>query len=1064
MNNKKKIAFLTIALSAALVISACTQPQSSKEESSKVDETSLISLSSNNESSDLPSSSDSSSAQQSSSENSSSQQSSSENSSSQSSSSEETKMYTVTFMVDGVAVEVDEAEEGATATYNGATPTKTSSDPSIVYRFVGWDKDLNQPITADTVFNAVFSESHYANEVMIDDFESYEDTPSMMDEGWTALGYSNATQTWTDQTAAAVSLSTNSEDGKQSLRFSAWENGVGYKFAKIFDAGTYTNSANALQFKLMVPSINTVKVLLHARVTIGGTIQSPSFTYTLKPTSSDFVEYTIPLADDGWALWNEAGKSIKVCADWMGIHEDDLLKYMTRVEFYVQGNDNGSGLPYTAYLDSAKFVTVNNPAFTENENLKVYDRYTATLNDKTTLRLDVNNDGSAVASIIDLETPQSVNGTITRNGRDITFTSSVLTYNGTLTNGGALIKFKSATGAMATLVDDINLVGVQVVDNFEQYASDGKAYYQGNTDKAARSGCRGAYYSEYYAGSGSSDWGGSGWQLMGGDGSQLKLKQDAAGAHSGNNYLCLKHSKSLAMRYMQWGLLDGTSEQNAFRGSKFGFWAKSNGWVKSFKFYMYSQNAPTNANKDQYVKSFQFTEQAAIGEWKHYEIELNPNAVYYGFMVLIEKNYDLSANEAYLYVDDIEVYGANPYASYEAPVPEEPFALTPGLSYNAKINGLIQVFLNVKKDNNVTLSAPGLGLSVNGTYAIQDKDVTISLEGGVTYVVTASDDGVSLNFKSVTGTGSVAQALNNLSFNMLAYGDTAESYTDAGTMYYQGNTNEDIASGARGAYYCDYYTGSGTSPIGGAGWNLMGGSGDQLTLDKENAIEGSQSLKMKKSTAGGMRYIQWDLFKGTARALTGMNKFVVWLKNQATTETALKVYVFTEQQITASNQTTARVEKEITLDASQDWTAYTVELDPNATYYGYGIFLNAASATGWINVDNAMFYGADNDSSLNFYAKKDVTLTGNISAGEASIKFGNAGSASLTCAGLSADNVACTYSMNMNGANQEMTLTINDTVVVGTYAVSMTGNVTFTVTSATGSLAAYIPVGTVFAS
>jgi hypothetical protein len=213
-----------------------------------------------------------------------------------------------------------------------------------------------------------------------------------------------------------------------------------------------------------------------------------------------------------------------------------------------------------------------------------------------------------------------------------------------------------------------------------------------------------------------------------------------------------------------------------------------------------------------------------------------------------------------------------------------------------------------------------------------------------------------------------------------------------------------------------------------------------------------------------MRYIQWDLYKGTARAIKGANKFVVWLKNQATTDTVLKVYVYTAQQITPSNQTTARIAKDITLPASQDWTAYTVELDPNTTYYGYGIFLNAASATGWINVDNAMFYGVDNDSSLNFYAKKDTVLNGNIAAGEASIKFNGNGSASLTCAGLGADNVACTYSTNMNGANQEMTLVVNDTTIVGTYTVSIAGVVTFTVISATGSLAAYIPANTVFSN
>ena len=1053
MSNKKKFTFLSAGLIAMLILGACTQTPTSQSKSNRPNtDTSIIN---NSSSSDGSTSFPVSSSQN--------DTSSEEHSSSSSSSSiEVVTKHTVKFVVNGTTVQTTEVEDGEVAIYEGTAPTKSSSDPNVVYRFVGWDKDITQPITADTTFNAVFEEHTYANELMVDDFETYEDTPTMMDEGWVALAYSNATGTWTTETAAAVSLSSYSEEGNKSLRFDAWENGVGYKFAKLFEGGEFTNSGNALRFKLKVPSINTLKVLLHARVTIAGSVQSPSFTYTIKPTSSEFVEYTIPLAADGWALWNEAGKTIKTCAEWMGVHEDDILNYLTRIEFYVQGNDNGNGLPYAAFLDSVKFVTIDTPAYTEQENLTVADRYTATLTDGNILRVDINGN-NATASVINLETPITVNGTVAVNGKNFTFTSSALTYEATITNGGQLLKYKSATGQLASSTEDVDLLAVQVVDNYEQYATDGKAYYQSGA-KDERSGCRGAYYSEYYAGSGSSPWGGNGWQLMGGDGSQLKLKQDAAGAHSGNNYLCVKHAKDKAMRYMQWGLFDGTSEKNSFRGSKLGFWARSNGWVQTFKVYMYSQNAPTNATKDQYVKSYQFTETEAISNWKHYEIELNPNVVYYGFMILVEKNYSLSGNEAYLYIDDVEVYGANPYAHYEEPEPEAPFSFKTGLSYNAKINGLIQAILTPGANNTVTLSAPGLGLTVNGTYTVESKEVTMSLDGGVTYIVEASEDGYNLAFKSVNGTGTVAQALNGLSFDMFLYGDTAESYASAGTMYYQGNTDEKVASGARGAYYCDYYTGSGSSPLGGSGWNLMGGSGDQLTLDTDNYYEGKQSLKMKKSTAGAMRYIQWDLFKGTARPITGANKFVVYLKNQATTDTVMKVYVYTAQQINANNQTTARIAEDITLTANQDWTKYEIALDPTQTYYGYGVYLAGASAVGWINVDGAMFYGPDNDANLNFYAKKDLVLKGTTTAGEATLKFGENGDVVFTCEGLGTYNVTYKYSMNMNGANQELTITANGILVKGTYSVSITGAVTFTVTNAEGDIAPYLPVDTVFSN
>ena len=61
--------------------------------------------------------------------------------------------------------------------------------------------------------------------------------------------------------------------------------------------------------------------------------------------------------------------------------------------------------------------------------------------------------------------------------------------------------------------------------------------------------------------------------------------------------------------------------------------------------------------------------------------------------------------------DDIELYGASPYAVYEAPIP---FSLNVGAKYNAKINGLIQAFLDVKSASAVTLTAPGLNMTVNG--------------------------------------------------------------------------------------------------------------------------------------------------------------------------------------------------------------------------------------------------------------------------------------------------------------------------------------------------------------
>ena len=657
MKNKKTFTFLTTLLSAALLLGACNGTPASSNASSEQGESSSIIENSSSENNSSATSQESS------------QQGSS---SEQASSSQQVgSAHTVTFVVDGVTVQTSPVEDGELAVYQGETPTKQGSG-NIVYRFKGWDKDLTQPITADTVFTAVFEATEYASEIMVDDFESYTSPGRMKEAGWKAMAYDNGTGKWTTNTSVSVSLGYKSIEGNKALRFNSFENGVGYKFVKDIAPGEFKKSANALRFRLMVPSINKVKVLLKGEVEIEGTKQAPSFSYEFQPETSEYVEYTLPLSDDNWILWDDPTKTLHSVAGWTGVHEDDYLKYLTSIDFFIQGSDasyGGNGWPYAAFLDSVKFVTIDNPVASKVEEMGQYDRYTGKLADGHTLRVDIGANGAATAKIIDLATPQEIPGTVAINGTEITFTSAdggaSLKYVGRLTNAGQLIKFVSASGSYANAVSDMNLNAVQVVDNYEQYEIDGVSYHAGNnpTTKEERTGCRGAYYAEYYkGGDATSPWGGSGWSLMEGDGDQLKLVKDAAGAHSGNNYLSLKHNKGAAMRYMQWGLFDGTSEKNSFRGSKFSFWAKSNGWVKDFTMYMYSNNFPTNGNRNERVKKTQFIESEAIGEWKHYEIELNPYLVYYGFMVLIEKNYDTSANQAYLLIDDVEVYTANPYA------------------------------------------------------------------------------------------------------------------------------------------------------------------------------------------------------------------------------------------------------------------------------------------------------------------------------------------------------------------------------------------------------------------
>ena len=1049
MKNKTKFAFLTVALSAMLVLGAC-----GKTESSSVSPSESDSVVPSETSSQEPESSISSSIGESSSD--------SISSSEISSSSVVASKHTVTFMVDGVAVQTSQVEDGELAVYEGEEPVKAGDANASRYKFMGWDRDLSLPITADTIINAVFSA--YYDEVLIDDFESYDDSASMIDEGWVALAY--ASSGWTDDTKAAVSICTNAADGNKALRLDAWQNGMGYKAAKVFKPNEFTQPANALAFKIMTPQTAVIKVLLHGVATIGNTAQAFSFTYTIgKPISGDYVDYVIPFEDDNWQLWNKPGDSIKATAEWLGVEVDTILSLLTKIEFYFEGNDGVGGQPYITFIDSAKFITLDNPTFVQQDHVELRSIYTGTVASNNVLRVDIQEDGAATASIIDLEVPQTFNGNVTLEGREVTFTSSdngaTLQYKGRITNSGTLIKFESATGLLADAVLDMDLTAVQTVDNFEQYTSDGVAYYQGQMDKNARSGCRGAYYSEYYANSGSSEWGGDKWSLLGGDGSQLKLKQDPTGAHSGNNYLCLKNSQWNAIRYMQWGLFDGSSEQNSFRGNKLSFWARTYSYVPSFKVSCYSQTTPRNATKDSYVKQETFACSGPIGDWTHYEIELNPNYVYYGFLVFMEKN---QAADSYLYIDDVEIYGANPYARYEAPAPVVLPSILPGTTYHTAISGVVNTHLSFEANNVAYLFFGGYMFDGEGTYEINDREVTCNFnEGEVIYTATMSDDATELIYKSVSGTETqYVNALKNANFTIMDYLETAETYEKDGLMYYQGNMNESAASGARGAYYCDYQAGNAsyTSPLGGSGWILMGGNGDQLKLNTTSAYYGDKTLQMKKSSAGAMRYIQWDLYKGTAKPHTNKDKFTIILNNNCDSETKVRVMVFTEQHLTAENFESSYVYKDITMSANLMIQA-EIPLSLNDTYYGYGIMFEKDTKAAYIDVDNAMF-SCSYLNEVNYSAPKGLVLHGEGGLSGVTIKFDAFGIVLVTFPSLGLNEKACPYSTRFNYNDQEMIIIINGYQIKGNFLADLEGNVSLTITSVASELSTYLDAGNVF--
>ena len=981
-----------------------------------------------------------------------------------SSSSSEAVKYTVTFVVNGTTVQTSEVEAGSVAQYTGETPTKAGDAQAFAYGFRGWDKDITQPITEDTTFTAVFAE--YAETNLVDNFEGYADAGEVHDNGkWVPAKYNNTSTEWEDDQGGSIDISLNAVEGEKSILLQSWTNGVGYKFCKKITTNPFTQSSNALKFNLMASSANTLKVILVTEpIMYEGEEITPSATYTMNIQSSEYQEYTIPM-DGDWYLWGDPQYgTIASAAEWTGIHQDDVVKKLKRIEFYLQAPSISNNAKQFSFLDNVRFATLENPAESQAEqNHDQYTRYTGTTASGHVMRIDLGANNSATARIIDIETPVNIEGQVSVDGNQMTFTSNtagLLNYSGTLLNSNQKIKRSSSSSSNAELaaeVANMDLNAVQVLDNFESYSSSGTAYYQSHLSKG--DGMRGAYFSEYNGGTGAHSWSGDGWCLMGGEGTQMNLKTD--GGHTGSKYGSFKNSSSLKMRYMSWGLYDGSASQPGFRGSKFSFWAKTNNKVRSMMVYVFSQPHPTFENRANDSKSATFNHSAALATWTHYEINIDPNLTYYGFMIYLDTNN--TGSDAFLYLDDVEVYTADPYAEY---IPPEPLTLPVYATYQARALGGIAANLAITSGSAAVLNVPGFGTQVTATYALVDDQLTLTLQGGVTYVGTLSENTKTITYVSVTGSdGLLKTLLTNLSFTRIMV-ETAELYASDGKMYCQDYPNEADRAGARGNYFCEYKGGSGGTTdktIGGSGWTLMGGGGTQLSLDTTNKVEGSKSLKLKASQNGNMRYWQWNLYKGSDQGgYTGFSKFGFYLQNQTAAAVTAHVYVYSQAQVTTATIEQNRVVKNIDITSSMGWTYYTIDLDPTKTYYGYAIEFDkmTSASQAFINFDAAMFYNPYEAPNNSFFVKEGLVLTGKINgAADATITFGANGTLVLNCAALSAQPVNGTYAMVMENTSQVIALNAAGTDIVASFTVNSSGGITVEFTEISGALQSQISSG-----
>lgn len=246
------------------------------------------------------------------------------------------------------------------------------------------------------------------------------------------------------------------------------------------------------------------------------------------------------------------------------------------------------------------------------------------------------------------------------------------------------------------------------------------------------------------------------------------------------------------------------------------------------------------------------------------------------------------------------------------------------------------VAMKIVKTGETTANISSLNLEANLSLDVNvSKDgeniILGSLDEGasLSYVAAASKGGDKLTFVSASGT--YAAHFQNVTFNRNFMVDDFEAYSSTGAGYDKNNLTGP-RSGLRASYFSDYYAGSGTSPISGSGWDLMG-STDYLNLNTApaNAHSGDKSGEVKIGNA--MRHTSFGLYDGTAIAWPTANTFSFWLKSPAAVDCKVFVRLFSVSKVTASNFSNT-TPTEITYLAGSDWTQYTVAMDVSKTYYG----------------------------------------------------------------------------------------------------------------------------------
>jgi hypothetical protein len=217
------------------------------------------------------------------------------------------------------------------------------------------------------------------------------------------------------------------------------------------------------------------------------------------------------------------------------------------------------------------------------------------------------------------------------------------------------------------------------------------------------------------------------------------------------------------------------------------------------------------------------------------------------------------------------------------------------------------------------------------------------------------------------------------------------------------------------------------------------GSADYLDrfTDSANVHSGSAAGKYKRSSAGAMRHISWDLYTGNALIVGKGDTFSFWAKGVAS-NVEVKPRVSHVPLIHASNQTSLSdtTTATFTILANSDWTQYSFPISPEKQVYGFQFSFSSGGTTVYVPVDDIQIYTNANPWSV-YVAPVSVTGV-SVTPETMNLQLGDNGNLTATISPENATNQNISWSSEdelvatVSSSGQVSAVGVGQTLIVAT--------------------------------